>query len=80
MNCRICGSEQDVKFYDGRRGVLCASCAADTPAKVSRADFDAAYWDGGDDAHEPTRVAFYEDYRASSFTLEACIAKTVRAV
>jgi len=80
MNCRICGSEQDVKFYDGRRGVLCASCAADTPAKVSRAEFDAACWDEGDDAHEPTRAAFYEDYRASSFTLEAYIAQTVRAV
>jgi len=61
MTCRICGSEQDVKFYDGRRGALCASCAKDTPAKVSRA-------------------AFYEDYRASGFSLKAYIAKTVSAV
>ncbi len=80
MTCRICGSKQDVNFYDGRRGALCASCAKDTPAKVSRAEFDAAYWDEGDDAHELTRAAFYEDYRASSFSLTAYIAKTVSAV
>jgi monomeric isocitrate dehydrogenase len=80
MYCRICGNEENVTLRTGRRGLLCDSCAADTPAKVSREAFDAAYWDKGDDAHEPTRAAFYEDYRASSFTLEAYIAQTVRAV
>jgi transcription initiation factor TFIIIB Brf1 subunit/transcription initiation factor TFIIB len=80
MNCRICGSEKDVEYRAGRRGALCASCASDTPDKVSRAEFDAAYWDEGDDAHEPTRAAFYEDYRNSPHSLEAYIAATVRAV
>ena len=80
MTCRICGSEQDVKFYDGRRGALCASCAKDTPAKVSRAEFDAAYWDEADDVEEATRAAFYEDYRASTYSLEVYIEKTTTPV
>ena len=79
MTCRICGSEQGTSWRAGRRGYLCDSCALDTPAKVSRAEFDAAYWEAGDDPGERTKAEFYDDYRNSTKTLADYIKATVSA-
>jgi len=79
MYCRICGNEENVTLRTGRRGLLCDSCAADTPAKVSREAFDAAYWDKGDEVHHATRREFYDDYRASNITLAEYIRTTQSA-
>jgi hypothetical protein len=66
MACKICGD--DNATYRSRSGMfLCPSCHRDTPAKATRAEFDAAYWDGADDVPESIRREFYSDYRASKY-------------
>lgn len=65
MYCRICGEENNVKYYATKRQALCRHCAKDTPAKVSRAAFDRKYWAGDDDCPESIRREFYADYLAS---------------
>ena len=81
MYCRICGTENDVKWHAQNRGALCASCAETTPPKVGRAEFDAAYW-GAEAATVPesTRREFYSDYRASCDTLAGYTERTTSAV
>jgi hypothetical protein len=78
MTCQICGEEGHVKAYVRQRQVLCRACAARTPAKVSRAAFEAAYW-GDHVAEVPlgTRREFYSDYVASTYDVSGYIAATV---
>ena len=77
MYCMICGDENSVKYRGGNRGMLCDSCAADTPAKVDRARFDAEYWGAeASNVPESTKREFYSDYRASSNTLADYITTT----
>ena len=65
--CRICGDEAGVEFRPSARQSLCKSCAQDTPEKVSRSEFEAAYWvdvDGKPVAEETPaaiRREFYND-------------------
>jgi hypothetical protein len=80
MYCKVCGDERDVQYYPAKRQTLCPTCAAETPRKVSRRAFDAAYWDGEDDCPESTRREFYEDYLHSDSTLEDYIERTVSVV
>lgn len=65
MPCRICGDE-NATFRGRSCMVLCPSCHRDTPAKVSRLDFDRLYW-GAEAESVPlsTRNEFYDDYRCS---------------
>ena len=80
MYCQICGTEKNIELRSGRRGVLCDDCARSTPAKVSRAEFDAAYW-GRNAAEVPecTKREFYSDYRASEKGLQNYIKSTTSA-
>lgn len=74
--CRICGDENGVTWRPTKRNYLCESCNADTPRKVSRERFDAAYWSADDDTPESTRREFYDDYRTSNLTLADYIVRT----
>ena len=65
MYCRICGDENDTRYYSTKRQTLCQSCAKDTPAKVSRETFDREYWSGDDDVNDAIKREFYADYLAS---------------
>lgn len=81
MYCRICGAIENANLRGGRRGVLCDSCAADTPRKASRAAFEAAYWGRDvDSVPESIRAEFYSDYRASICTLPEYIKQTTSAI
>lgn len=83
--CRICGDEAGAEYRPKARQTLCPSCAADTPAKVGRVEFDAAYWvdvDGkpaADEQPAAIRREFYEDYLASNLNLEQYIKRTTYA-
>jgi hypothetical protein len=81
MYCRICGDERNVSFRPQARQSLCDSCAADTPAKVGRAEFDRVYW-RGDDAPpcEAIRREFYSDYLTSTHNLAEYVRRTTSAV
>ena len=85
--CRVCGDENGTRFYAAQRQILCPSCAKDTPAKCSRASFDAAYWAGAssdpaspDYVPDSIRAEFYQDYLRSSHTLDEYIARTSSVV
>lgn len=75
MYCRICGDESNVKFYPSKRQSLCDFCAKDTPAKVSFDTFCAAMFKGDEDCPRSIMRDFYDDYKASSDTLDAYIRK-----
>jgi hypothetical protein len=76
--CQVCGGERDTKYYPSKRQRLCRSCAPNTPNKVSREAFDAAYWKGGDPQTVPevTKGDFYEDYLRSDDSLPDYIKAT----
>jgi len=46
---------------------LCDSCHGDTPAKVSREEFERVYWAGDEDCPRAIRNEFWDDYRASRY-------------
>ena len=66
MPCKICG-DPITRWRPENRQTLCNSCAADTPRKIGRSEFDRKYW-GPDfeEVHPETRREFYEDYLTSS--------------
>ena len=66
MYCRICGSEENVRYYATKRQALCPYCSKDTPPKVNREAFDKKYW-AGDNTPPPDSIKreFYADYLAS---------------
>jgi hypothetical protein len=68
MYCRICGDENDVKYYPDKRQSLCPSCASDTPRKVGLGVFAKAMFPPDVDEMPPRAIVrdFYEDYLASS--------------
>ena len=77
MNCRICGTDNQVEYRRGSRMKLCAPCAKGTPRNAGRAAFDKAYW--GSDAHEVSesiKKEFYSDYKTSSCTVREYIDDT----
>ncbi len=70
MSCRICGDENNTKYYATKRQTLCRSCSKHTPAKVSRVVFDSEYWWNAEaqqleHAPESTKREFYQDYLSS---------------
>lgn len=76
MACRICGAE-DAVIRPAKRNTLCGACNKATPPKVSRAEFDQAYWDGKPETvPSETKREFYADYLASEDTLESYKAAT----
>lgn len=81
MYCRICGTENGLKYYPRKLQTLCYACAEDTPAKVGREKFDREYW-GTElpNVPESTRREFYEDYLCSTHTLPAYILATTSTV
>ena len=77
--CRICGDERGTEYRPAQRQTLCESCWRDTPRKVSRAEFDRAYWGSDDEPCAATKREFYSDYLASASTLEDYIRSTTSA-
>ena len=75
MYCRICGDETSVKYYPAKRQSLCAFCAKDTPRKVSFETFVAKMFAGDEDCPNSIKRDFYDDYKASSDTLDEYIRK-----
>jgi len=73
--CRICGDEENVKYYPAKRQSLCAFCAKDTPRKVSRETFCRAMFAGDEDCPSSIQRDFYDDYLASGDTLDEYIRK-----
>lgn len=84
MYCRICGDEENVKYYPAKRQTLCTFCAKDTPRKVSRETFDKRYWVSDDPNEAPPpesiKLEFYADYLASGDTLDEYIEATTSYV
>ena len=79
--CAICGDESGVKYYPGKYNALCPSCAVDTPDKIHRDNFNVAYWGKGwEDVPQSTRREFYDDYLASTCTLDEYIKQTTEEV
>lgn len=78
MYCRVCGSESCVKWRGAQRNYLCDSCCADTPKKVSRSEFERAYW-GNEKPIAGIANEFWEDYLNSECTLERYITETTSA-
>lgn len=73
MYCRICGDEEGIEFYPKQRQVLCRTCKRNTPSKVSRSEFDRAYWHDAPDVADSTKREFYSDYLASSYAVKEYI-------
>jgi ribosome-binding protein aMBF1 (putative translation factor) len=68
MYCRICGDETSTAFRARSGMILCPSCHEDTPAKVSRTEFELDYWEGqAETVPTAIRREFWEDYRASRY-------------
>lgn len=66
MSCRVCGSEKS-EYVPTRRMSLCEICLADTPAKVSREEFEREYWDGQpEEVPSGVRISFWQDYLTST--------------
>jgi len=80
--CQICGDERNIHYIGAARQFLCPTCAGDTPQKVSRDEFERAYWlaDGGELPCYSVRKEFYEDYLRSVHTLEEYINRTTEVV
>lgn len=80
--CRICGDIKTARPRGMNRGSLCDYCAKDTPAKVSRAEFEAEYWKDENGKSNPGSVPdsirreFYADYRGSKHELPEYIKAT----
>lgn len=78
--CRVCGDESNVTYHARSGQFLCRCCAEDTPTKVTREEFDRAYWasypDGELSPCESVRREFYEDYQWSTHTLDSYIRET----
>ena len=67
--CNVCGDTENIKYSDSKRQYLCSGCFQDTPKKESFLMF-AQHFSG-----MPYKIQkdFYEDYIASSFTLDTYI-------
>ena len=79
--CKICGDREGVKYYPAKHNTLCPPCAAGTPGKVQRTTFYFCYF-GHDwvDVPKSTRCSFYDDYLASTCTLDEYIEQTTEEV
>ena len=69
--CRICGDESGAEYRPSARQTLCTLCADDTPVKVGRSAFEAAY-----KTPAAIRREFYDDYLTSNYTLAEYIKHT----
>lgn len=81
MYCRICGTEDNVKYYHNLLQSVCRGCGKGMPDKVSREEFYLQYW--GENYQEvlsAIRKEFYEDYLHSSDDVESYIKGTVSSV
>lgn len=74
-HCRVCG-DPAACYRPAQRSTLCESCAAETPAKIGRAEFDRRYWPAPESVPESTRREFFADYLASRCTFDAYLAAT----
>jgi hypothetical protein len=77
MICRICGSEKGTEYRYTRHQTLCAACAAETPEKVGRDEFERRYF-GPEAGVVPSSIVrdFYDDYLASTDDLDGYIEHT----
>ena len=73
MHCRICGTDQKVKYYRRKGMSMCKECSAETPRKASYTNFNKKYW--AEPAIVPDRVKreFYNDYKTSKHTVQEYI-------
>lgn len=80
MYCRVCGVRENVEYRPSKLQTLCDPCSKETPRKIGREEFDAAYWkgEGADTVPESTKREFYSDYKTSTHTLEEYIEATTR--
>ena len=79
LSCRICGVV-GASWRMGKRQPLCKGCARTTPNKVSKHQFERAYWPGTraerDAVPFGVKREFYADYLAQSCTLLQYIEQT----
>ena len=82
MHCNICGDDRTAHYRPNQRQVLCDHCAENTPAKVSRSEFDKAYWNEPEAEQPPesTKREFYSDYLTSCNTLREYITATTAEI
>ena len=67
--CNVCGNTKNIKYSDSRRQYLCPICFGYIPKKESFLMFEKHF------IEMPYKIQrdFYEDYLASSYTLDAYI-------
>jgi len=76
MYCRICGTDQSVKYRRGPRMNMCGCCSKDTPKKSSYENFNKRYWSDPRLVTESVKRSFYNDYKTSMCNLEQYIDQT----
>lgn len=77
MECVVCGEWRGVDWRASQRQALCEACVANTPAKVSRSEFEKIYWSGhADTVPAGIRREFYSDYLSSDLTLTQYVKAT----
>jgi len=68
--CKICGSDKYVKFRTTHFWSMCQICWEESDPPITRTEFDRKFWHPKDDAPEPTKREFYEDYKTSGLAFE----------
>ena len=75
-DCAVCAAPG--RWRPASRIALCDSCADETPAKISRGEFDPLYWGSAfGDVPEGTRREFYSDYLTSACDFEEYLDHTI---
>lgn len=66
MQCRVCGSTDNMATYSNQRVSMCSVCVNETPRKMGRTEFDRTYWGiGFEKVSDGIRREFYSDYLVS---------------
>ena len=76
MYCRICGTDQKVKYYRSKGMSMCKECSAETPRKASYNGFNKRYWFEHSTVSDRVKREFYNDYKTSKHTVQEYIEAT----
>ena len=83
MICRICGSgpERGTRWIESRMQNLCILCELDAPPRLSRSEFDIAFWGT---VHrgvpEDLKRNSYNEYLSSNLDLKTFIVHSMEVI
>jgi hypothetical protein len=70
LKCSICGDRGGIVYRSRKRQMLCDPCDRKCPDKISRAEFDARFYDNPMEVGEPVKMQDYKDYLFSIATFD----------